>query len=95
LTLHRLFPDHASEKKYLVRDSRGGFAFPQFQNDREGVLASQTISARYIVPRLTGLHTITRQLCQLGLDHAKFHHEGTEVLTQSRRGHGTFDAIIV
>jgi hypothetical protein len=27
-TLQRLLPDHASEKKYLVRYSRGGFAFP-------------------------------------------------------------------
>jgi hypothetical protein len=46
------------------------------------------ISARLVA----GSHTIAGQLCELRLDHAKLHHEGAEVLSQSRRGHGTFDA---
>lgn len=52
----------------------------------------QRISARYDLPMLGEMHTITRQLCQLRLDHAKFHHEGAEILAQSCRSHGTFDA---
>jgi len=38
------------------------------------------ISARNDMPMLGEMHTITRQLCQLRLDHAKLHHEGAEVL---------------
>lgn len=67
-------------KKYLVGRYRGCLAFLQFQDNYEGVLTSQTIST-YAISRLAGLHTITRQLCQLRLDHTEFHHEGAEVLT--------------